>query len=191
MGHWIRWPNKRPETEKKIIGNLNAENKVELKVLCESLTPNDIIVEYGTYYGLSALFLAENSKAYIVTVDHFKGSKEHNNWPNLKPLIPMMEETAIANLWDYRERVHIYKGLTAEFPAEDVLDTRDVKLVYVDASHETIDVSNDIAAAYHGFKSACICGDDWIWPSVRKAVETFAKSHKKEIYINVNFWKLV
>jgi len=52
-------------------------------------------------------------------------------------------------------------------------------LVYIDASHEELDVLDDMRHYFHvlrGPRSAMV-GDDWNWPTVRAAVTTFAQTY--------------
>jgi len=64
-------------------------------------------------------------------------------------------------------------------------------IVYLDASHDTISVYNDMCAWYpfvegHGI----LCGDDWTWKSVRKAVKKFAEKKHLKVHSSGNFWYL-
>ena len=64
-------------------------------------------------------------------------------------------------------------------------------LIYIDAEHTTEAVYKDLCAWYPLVESrGILCGDDWEWPTVRKAVEIFAKERNKKIYAKVNFWRL-
>ncbi len=64
-------------------------------------------------------------------------------------------------------------------------------LIYVDASHETEAVLRDLEAARGLFPRAVLVGDDWRWPSVRVAVEAFAKREGLGIEWLGNCWRLV
>jgi len=190
---FINWPKTKPEIPEKLIGALNSENKVELERLCKDFSENDIIVELGTYYGMSTKFLAENSKAKIITVDHFRGSKEHNERDDLRPLIPAMYETFLVNLWDYKDRIHIYRGKTVDFLL-DIVNSEVAsfaKIVYIDASHEFIDVYRDLELSSIIFCHATICGDDFKWKSVKNALNEFSERYDKEIEYIENFWELI
>lgn len=188
---FISWSGEKPKIKEKLIGALREENKAELKRLCSELSKDDIILELGAYYGLSTRFLAEHSKAKIITVDHFLGSKEHNERPYLKPLIPAMFQTFLVNLWDYQDRIQIFKGTTWQF-FSGINRKLNIKLIYIDASHETPDVLADLTSAYDIFPYAKICGDDWGWSSVREAIFMFLdKTRNCTISINGNFWELI
>jgi len=191
MDNLIRFPNEKPSIKENLIGALNKENKIELKRLCEDFTEDDIIVELGTYYGMTTKFLAENSKAQIITVDHFKGSEEHQEKPDLAKLIPDMYETFLVNLWEYRDRIQIFKGTTKEFASWSYPFVHKVRLVYIDASHEYDDVFSDIRQSYLMFPNAKICGDDWLWNSVYSAVTHFSSQNDSVILSTNNFWELI
>ncbi|MCH9614758.1 MAG: hypothetical protein SP1CHLAM54_12740 [Chlamydiia bacterium] len=64
-------------------------------------------------------------------------------------------------------------------------------LIYIDGEHTTEAVYEDLSVWYpfvqeHGI----ICGDDWSWPTIRLAVETFAKENNLIIDTRENFWLL-
>ncbi len=64
-------------------------------------------------------------------------------------------------------------------------------LIYIDASHETEAVYQDLTLWFpHVEGRGILCGDDWNWPSVRKAVEQFATEHHLTIESSDNFWRL-
>jgi hypothetical protein len=63
-------------------------------------------------------------------------------------------------------------------------------LVYIDGEHTTEAVYEDLKAWYplvqgHGI----LCGDDWSWDSVKKAVERFAREKQLTIEASGNFWR--
>jgi hypothetical protein len=65
-------------------------------------------------------------------------------------------------------------------------------LIYIDAGHSEESVFNDIHAwSKHLNPNGILCGDDWGWPEVRRAVERGAILLEKQIYTKGNFWKYV
>lgn len=63
--------------------------------------------------------------------------------------------------------------------------------VFIDASHDTLDVFLDMSMYWPLVKTGgVLCGDDWNWPGVRKAVEDFAQEHQKRIYSSKHSWAL-
>ena len=187
---FINWPDKKPNVEPKMIGAFNDENRKELTRLLKDID-FPFVVELGTYYGMSTKFFAENAH-YIYTVDTFKGSREHNEREDLRPLIPGMFDTFLVNLWDYKDKVWIYPESTANFFVNAIhIDTEFVDLVYIDASHEFVDVYRDVEMSYLKFHNAKICGDDFKWPSVKAALDLFCDRYDKRVEYVGNFWEIV
>lgn len=62
-------------------------------------------------------------------------------------------------------------------------------LVYVDASHAEEDVYNDIKSWYTKLAlGGIMCGDDWGWPTVKKAVVRIANELNLPIHFEGNIW---
>ena len=62
-------------------------------------------------------------------------------------------------------------------------------LIYIDASHDTASVITDIMSWYPHLKTdGVMCGDDWLWDTVRLAVQICARRFGKKIYSEENFW---
>lgn len=152
-----------------------------------------LVVELGTWQGLSARkILAAAPNASLITIDHFQGSAEHSANPLTAAMLPGLRERCQANLYDLRERVHIVQDVTvaglARVAAAGLGDK--VDLVYIDASHDTVSVLADIGAAREACPGAVLVGDDWLWPSVRVAVEQFARSEGLQVESDENGWCL-
>lgn len=63
--------------------------------------------------------------------------------------------------------------------------------VFIDASHETVEVFLDMNVYWPLVKiGGVLCGDDWNWPSVQQAVEDFARDHQLRIYNSEHSWAL-
>ena len=144
-----------------------------------------IFVEIGTYKGRSAAFMGVeiiNSDKPITfyTVDHFKGSAEHNNladlyveaWNNLAPL---------AKASKARVRVWSIDSITASKNFKD--NTLD--FVFIDGSHDYDSVVADINAWFPKVKKGGIlAGDDYVdvWPDVIRAVnEEFGEHNVRKV----------
>jgi hypothetical protein len=62
-------------------------------------------------------------------------------------------------------------------------------LIYLDTSHDTPSVINDIMNWHpHLNPNGALCGDDWIWDSVREAVIQCAAQLDKKVNASGNFW---
>lgn len=65
-------------------------------------------------------------------------------------------------------------------------------LIYLDAEHSYESVYQDLQAWYPFVKKqGILCGDDWSWPSVQKAVDQFAKENGLLVISSDNFWQLI
>lgn len=63
-------------------------------------------------------------------------------------------------------------------------------LIYIDAGHETENVYQDILAWYpHLVSGGVLCGDDWMWESVREGVIRAADVLNLKIIAQGNFWR--
>jgi len=184
---FIEWPAEKPKVKENLIGWLRDENKIELDQLCADLTEDDIILELGSYYGLSAKFFMEHSKAKLICVDHFQGSTlmDVNTFP-------AMFNTFMVNLWEYRNRIRIFKNITNA--AWSKIKNENIKLIYIDASHEILDAYYDITNAFKYFPTAKICGDDFKFETVKYAIDMFISENLDKIdHFEAigNFWELI
>ena len=151
------------------------------------------IIEVGSWLGKStrhmAFCLPKGGKVYAV--DHWKGSSEHQRGGFASsPKLGMLYEYFLSNT--------IQAGLTDKIipirkESLEAAATLDVMadLIYIDASHETDLVYADLVAWHpHLLPNGILCGDDWEWGSVRKAVEIFASERGLLIEASGNFWRL-
>lgn len=157
--------------------------------------PIKTVIEVGSWLGASTRHIAsiipEGGKVYAI--DHWLGSVEHQEGGSAYyKALPYLYEQFLSNV--------IHAGLTdkiiplkmtslqaAQYLGNN-LDTP-ADLIYLDAGHDTKSVYNDMCAWYpfvegHGL----LCGDDWCWKSVRKAVHRFASENDMEITASGNFW---
>lgn len=120
--------------------------------------------------GLSTKYLAEYApNATIVTIDHWKGSQEHQGPDNeLADVLDKLFEVFCVHLWDYRDRVIPMRTTTLA----GLLELRDAlpygpEVVYVDAGHETGPVYADAMVSMTNWPEAHIVGDDGCWDSIK------------------------
>lgn len=161
------------------------------KQLSECLRNNEIetVIEVGSWLGSSTRFIAEllpdHGKVYAI--DTWQGSSEHAD----DPRIPLLYQLFLSNVK--------HKGLTHKIVPIRMYSLEAAKalnikadLIYIDASHDTQSVIDDINAWFpHLKKNGIMCGDDWLWPSVSKAVERIANERNLSIYASGNFWRLL
>ena len=78
--------------------------------------------------------------------------------------------------------------MTTTEASKKMKETRtQVDLVYVDASHDEESVYRDLCNWFPFIKNhGVICGDDWKWEGVKKAVKTFARENQLNIKTSNN-----
>lgn len=168
--------NKRP------MKRLIAENEVK------------VVVEVGSWLGASTRHIAQclpkNGKVYAV--DHWLGSAEHQpGQPFWREDLPKLYEQFLSNVIHKKLTHKIIPVRMASVDAEKALSDLKPDLIYIDAGHETEAVYQDLTIWFpHVQGHGILCGDDWSWPSVRKAVEQFAEEKQLTIEAESPFWLL-
>jgi len=174
------WPEEKPEIEKHPIGGWL--NKGTAKLLRENMPDNALVVELGTWRGLSARrMLSRMGADRVICVDHWKGSPEHITGcyaDRVEGLLPYLYETFLSDSWRWRDkivplRMDTLDGLHTVYDYGLLPD-----LIYVDAGHEFRLVFNDIVVATMLFPAAIIVGDDWYIEGVKKAGRLLAQRLK-------------
>ena len=135
-----------------------------------------VILELGSWLGKSTQWLAEQSpNATIIAVDHWQGSAEHLEKPEWRALLPTLYETFIKNCWEFRDRIIPLRmntisgmGFVNQFGVNP-------ELIFIDAGHDYASAYGDVSNALRLFPSAAICGDDFYWEGVNKAVTEHVK----------------
>ena len=109
----------------------------------------------------------------VLSIDHWQGSIEHQKSVKLQTLYSQF----MSNCVQFKHiilpiKMSTYDAAQLELPKAD--------LIYIDASHETDDVIQDIENYYPLLKTnGILCGDDWNWRKdrpVQKAVKYYAKN---------------
>jgi predicted O-methyltransferase YrrM len=138
------------------------------------------IVEVGTFYGQSIIYLAEvcrilGKKPTIYGVDPFEGSPElaDHSKDDLK-------RTYYANIEPFTDLIkHI------ELPsiqAAKHFDDESIDLVFIDGAHDFDSVYNDILAWLPKVKTGgIVSGHDWEHPDVQRAVTQVFGKHATPI----------
>lgn len=171
------WPDEKPEVgHHPIPGWLN---KGTAKYLSQHIPIEGLVVELGTWRGLSARrMLSRMSAAKVVCIDHWEGSPEHTVGcyaDRVKDLLPKLWEHFVADSWRFRN--HIVPLKMDTLAGLHVVHRYGLKpdLIYVDAGHEFEPVFNDISVATALFPGAIIVGDDWYIEGVREAAKLLNK----------------
>lgn len=169
----IKWPNKKPDYPFDDHGWFEDCNREMLSGYLSDKTR--CIIELGSWLGKSTRFMLDKApNATLYAIDTWEGSPEFAHL-DIGDRLDHALERFMANCWEYRDRIKIKKmrsivGILAcmgDFIFEEI-DRPD--LIYVDASHDFKDVSNDLRLIAQIFPTAQVVGDDWNWPSVKQAV---------------------
>jgi len=147
------------------------------------------VVEVGCWLGSStrhiATLLPQGGKLYAV--DHWLGSVEHQQDTTH---LSCLYQQFLSNVIHARLTDKIIPVKMPSLEAADCLAGLKVDAVYIDASHDTQSVLQDLRAWYPFIKNhGVLCGDDWGWDSVRQAVIIFARESGLRIYHAGNFWQ--
>jgi predicted O-methyltransferase YrrM len=149
------------------------EGLIKLASEASSLFPHMKIVEIGALFGFSTQAILEGSlNNKVVLVDNFA-------W-NPIGLSPLRHELMLKSNLNYfirQNRVEIYKGLSSDIKLFDMTHDN-VSMVFIDADHSYEGVLCDIKFA-KSINTKIICGDDYSFAGVKKAVdETFGENVK-------------
>lgn len=164
-----------------------------------------IIIEVGTWKGKSAIQMADvikynNLDCKIYCVDTWLGALEFWDWQKntperdlqLKNGYPQIYYQFLSNVvHSNHQDIIIPVPLTSNLAAK-LLSRKNIKadLIYIDASHETEDVYDDMKNYIPLLnQNGIIFGDDYHWESVKNGVNLYAKDYSCEIEINRNvYW---
>ena len=177
------WPDQKPEVSGDIHGWCDLSQQ---KMFEQIVTPEtSMILELGTWLGMSTqLLLNMAPQAMVICVDHWLGSREHHENEDFRKKLPTLYETFLVNLWEERKRV-IPVRLATLAALDEIHQCQIVPdLIYIDASHAYQDVYADINTSLQLFPTSVICGDDWSWEEVRRAVMEIAEEHNKSIALS-------
>lgn len=152
--------------------------------------PTRTVIEVGSWLGASTRFIAKNipENGVVYAVDTWKGST--NETATMQDQrIPYLYQLFLSNVKHSGLTHKIIPirmdSLEAAFALKVTAD-----LIYIDASHDTVSVYNDIIAWYpHLNTDGIMCGDDWQAPSVRLGVEQAAKKLNRKIIGHGSFWR--
>lgn len=156
------------------------------------------VIEVGAWLGASTRHIAsvipEDGKVYAI--DHWLGSEEHQEGNNAYyKALPYLYQQFLSNvihaaLTDKIVPLRMTSLEAAQYLSQN-LDTRP-DMVYLDASHDYRSVYADMCAWYPFVQGyGILCGDDWSWMSVRKAVKQFAKERNLRLKTHGNFWYIL
>ena len=185
------WPAEKPNVPPFPQRDGTPEGTRE--ILSRSVSPSTrLIVEVGSWVGRSTRFLANLApQAKVIAIDHWQGSPEHKEDPELAQLLPRLYETFLAECWGYRDQIIPVKADIAhglERVAEAGLEP---EVVYLDADHSFEAAQRDVSLIMDLFPKTMIVGDDWDWEGVRQAVETIARDRHVRYEAYGTGWRIL
>lgn len=129
---------------------------LELLFLYEQSKNMETIAELGSYQGRSTYALCSGCPGKVFAIDNFSMTGEMPGGRNSKGRLSLEKNVGFFN------NLEILEGESTQF-------ARDVDMVFIDADHEYESVLKDIQT-WRPHAKKLICGHDWDWEGVKKAV---------------------
>lgn len=167
----------------------------------------DLVLEVGSWLGKSAVCAVRHytevlkwTDFTLLCVDTWLGSIEHWLRPpehlsrqvlNLRYGYPQLYTHFLSNVVHTQTHPYIQPVPQTSSNAARILRYYGLGFdwIFLDASHETLDVFLDLDLYWPLVKpGGVMCGDDWNWPGVRKAVEDFTAERNLRVYNSENSW---
>lgn len=147
------------------VDNTEYDGLIKLSQEAAILYPNLHIIEIGALFGFSTQAILEGSQnSKVIVVDNFA-------W-NPIGLTSIRHELMLKSNLNYfirKNRVSIYKGLSSDVELYELVKNN-VSMVFIDGDHSYNGVLCDINFA-KSINSKIICGDDYSFAGVKKAVD--------------------
>jgi hypothetical protein len=151
--------------------------------------PVKVVIEVGSWLGGSTRLIASTlpEDGVVYAVDTWRGTTTETETMR-DPRIPYLYQLFLSNVKHANLTHKIVPVRMESLEAARALNVM-ADLIFIDASHDTIAVYNDIMAWYvHLNKDGCMCGDDYPADSVRLGVEQAAKKLGREILSDGRLW---
>lgn len=138
-----------------------------------------VIVEIGTWKGLSTTVLAHVAREYngkVYCIDRY----EAYDWDRPSPFKPDILATFYQNMSELGLWSYICPMLMLSIDAAAIFETERANLVFIDASHNYDSVKMDIIVWLPKVKpGGIICGHDWdVHEGVNKAVKELLPNYQ-------------
>lgn len=156
------------------VGYCCGDTKNMLLQCIDDIQPKNI-AEVGSFKGMSAYFMCCKSNAHIYCIDHWKGSKEHQG----KEGIESLYETFIDNMQEFNQRITTIRMGSDKGLRKLKELCPEVDMIFIDGDHSYSGATLDISLSLELFPDATICGDDFSWSSVSKAVKDICKDYNR------------
>jgi len=142
-----------------------------------------VIVELGSWLGLSARYLIHETNFYLlhdaafptlICIDHWRGDAGVFSDPGSAPRLERAKLQFYRNMWPWRGQVIAVEADTLDGLDEVAAAGVNVDLCYVDSEHTFDRVSAELASIDAYWPEAAIVGDDLHLPEVARAVRHFS-----------------
>ena len=157
-----------------------------IPAMVNEVKPN-LVLEVGSWMGQSSINFAKSLKALgldssVVCIDTWLGSTEHWIDLNLREKMdlrngrPSFYNKFLTNIRNYKVEDMVTPLSLPSLAAASVLKHYEFKadLIYIDGSHDTQDVYNDLKAYWDLLNpNGIMFGDDFTWSSVVDGVQAF------------------
>ncbi len=157
-------------------------------------------IEVGSWLGSSTRHIASllPTDGMLYAIDTWQGSAEHqpgNNPHGVAHKLPTLYAQFLSNVIHANLAHQITPVRMTSLQASEYLShlKQHIDFIYLDAAHDTESVLEDMEAwyPYVSGRRGILCGDDWSWESVKKAVRIFAQKYQVTIYAHQYFWFIV
>ena len=157
------------------IDAIEYERLVKLSQTVQERSPNSLIVEIGALFGLSTQALLEGCISNkVLAIDNFEWNPIGLTKSRHRDLFHSNMNYFLRN-----NMLEIFEGTSEDFFLNRQ-SNENISMVFIDADHSYEGVSADIEHALKT-KPLIICGDDYQFEGVKKAVnEFFGKQFKLE-----------
>ena len=195
------WPSQKPNVAPFTHGWFGQGNKA---VLTQKLKdPNlKVVVELGSWYGSSARHIAQNlpKDCILICVDRWDNQFIKQMWArrgqDYKKHVPFIDKhplynTFLVNMWEYRNKLIPIRADTLQGLKKIHSMGLNPDFIYIDAGHEYQTVKNELDLIKTLFPNTKLCGDDWNWATVQRAVKEHASRHKLTVKNVQNCWYYV
>lgn len=163
------------------------------RLLAESLSrDSQVVVEVGSWLGRSTRLLANLApRAKIIAIDHWQGSPEHRQDPELAAFLPHLYNAFLKESWEYRDQIIPLRSPSVDGLKQVADSGVQPDLIYIDADHSYEGVFADVSAALDRFPGVRIVGDDWNWPGVKRAVEQLVALRRLKLEVFETAWRIL
>ncbi|MEZ6063334.1 MAG: hypothetical protein R3C19_23550 [Planctomycetaceae bacterium] len=163
-----------------------------LRRMIDELRPK-LIVEVGSWLGGSTRLLLSHSAAFVVAIDTWLGSEEHQpgrEWMerhrSRQNVLNRLFETFLVNCWPYRSRLIPLRTCSIDGLHQVARHGLQPNLILLDGAHDFLSVATELRLCGRLFPNANIVVDDFVqgaaWlAGLVRAVEDFAVQQPYEL----------